>query len=207
MRLKAHAHTILLLLATLILTGCTTLITPTVQTEPVALRQGEYQLDPAHATLLFKVKHLGISNYVGRFNSFDASLDFNPDDAEQSLLEAQIDVSSIDVNNRSFANILRGKNWFDVENHPSAKFVSRNIIIDGENSGRAIGELTIKGITKPAELNITFNGGTRNSLNRRYTIGFDGTMSFNRTDFEMDRFVGLVGDKINLEFYGEFIKQ
>ena len=64
---------------TILLSSCVSLLVPTVNTEVVSLKAGQYKLDKAHATLLFKVQHLGLSTYVGRFNNFDASLDFDPE--------------------------------------------------------------------------------------------------------------------------------
>lgn len=187
--------------------ACTNLPAPAVNAEAAALREGQYKLDTAHATLLFKVKHFGISSYVGRFNTFDATLDFDPDNASAGRIDALIDVASLDVNNPSFAEKLTGPNWFDAAAYPQARFISTDIIITGENTGVAKGDLTLKGVTKPVDLNITFNGGTRNPLTTRYTIGFDGIAQFNRSDFGVDKFIGIVGDKVVLEFYGEFQRQ
>ncbi len=196
-----------LLLVALIVPGCTSALAPSVNTDPTALRDGDYKLDPAHATLLFKISHFGISSYVGRFNSFNAVLDFDEEDPANSSLEAIIDVTSLDVNNRTFEDVLRGPNWFDAGSFPEAKFVSKEITVTSENTGVARGDLTIRGVTRPATLDITFNGGLRNTLTTRYTIGFDASTSFKRSEFGLNRFVGLVGDEVNLEFYGEFQRQ
>ena len=190
------------------LSACASALAPTPNTEPFALREGSYSLDQNHASLLFKIRHLGISDYVGRFNSFNASLEFDPDNPKQSKLDAIIDVTSLDVNNPSFAKTLKGPRWFDTSNHPQARFTATEIIIDDEMTGRAIGDLTIRGITKPATIKIAFNGGLRNSLNAgRYTIGFDGETSFKRSEFGIDRFTTFVSDEVRLEFSGEFVRQ
>ena len=193
-------------LAALLLTqsSCASLAVPNLSAEPEALRDGAYRLDPAHATLLFKVNHLGLSTYVGRFNEFNAVLDFDAANPEAASLEAVIEVGSLDVNNRPFADTLTGPGWFDAENHPQARFVSNDIEITGDNTGIARGSLTLKGVTRPLDIEIIFNGGANNLLTNAYTIGFDAKTSFNRSDYGMRKFRGFVGDKVRLEFYGEF---
>ena len=195
------------LLLSIILGGCASLLTPNISQEPEALRAGAYQLDPAHATLLFKVNHLGLSTYVGRFNSFEASLDFDVDDPAAAKLQVLIDTTSLDVNNKPFAKTLLGPAWFDAENYPQAKFVSTDIEITGDNTGIARGILTLKGISQPMDINILFNGGADNLLSGAYTIGFEADGSFRRADFGITKYKGFVGSKIKLEFYGEFQRQ
>ena len=84
-----------LLLAFILLSGCASIVRPNFQTEIVKLRPGEYTLDPAHAALIFKVDHLELSTYVGRFNTFDATLDFDPDDLAATRLNGIVDMTSI----------------------------------------------------------------------------------------------------------------
>ena len=97
---------------------------------------------------------------------------------------------------------LKGPAWFDAENYPQAKFISSDIEITGENTGVARGTLTLKGVSQPMDINITFNGGANNLLSGAYTIGFDAEAFFKRSDFGISKYRALVGDKIKLEFYG-----
>jgi len=73
--------------------GCTALLKPQVKTEVRALKAGEYALDTTHASLVFKVKHLDLSYYVGRFNRFEASLRFDPELLQNTQLEAIVDMA------------------------------------------------------------------------------------------------------------------
>ena len=108
----------LILASSVLLVSCDRLITPGFETSVAELRGGAYTLDKDHASLLWKINHLGFSTYIGRFNSFDASLDFDAENVENSSLEVIVDTSSLDVNNPDFAGDLRGSSWFDVENFP-----------------------------------------------------------------------------------------
>jgi polyisoprenoid-binding protein YceI len=89
----------LMIVAGLVLISCGTLIKPHVKTGMVQLEKGSYKLDQTHVTVLFKINHMSLSTFVGRFNRVDASLEFDPTNIAAAKLSAIIDVTSIDVNN------------------------------------------------------------------------------------------------------------
>ncbi|MDP2127340.1 MAG: YceI family protein [Pseudohongiella sp.] len=189
-----------------LLVSCDRILTPGFETSVQDLRGGAYVLDKDHATLLWKINHLGFSSYIGRFNEFDASLDFDPANVENSSLEVIVNTSSLDVNNAAFADDLRGASWFNVETHPQAVFRTTSFVeaID-EDTFVFEGDLTLLGVTAPITLTVNFNGGGRNFLTRRYTLGFSATTSFKRSAYGLDNLVAFgVGDDIDLEIHVEF---
>jgi polyisoprenoid-binding protein YceI len=187
--------------------ACSSLLTPNVTTGVTELRAGEYRLDKQHATLLFKVDHLGLSEFVGRFNEFDATLDFDPERIEEARLEAVIQTASIDVNDPEFEEELRGRDWFNTTRFPEAVFRTNSVTLIDDESARFSGELTLLGVNVPVELNVVFNGGANNLLTLKYTIGFSATTSFMRSDVGMDHYIPAVGDEVNIEVYAEFQRQ
>ncbi len=196
------------LAAPLLLAGCdSSILTPDVETEITEIRSGQYRLDRNHATLLWKVDHLGFSTFVGRFNDFDASLDFDPENLAHSSLEVVVNTAGLDVNIPEFEEELRGDNWFNVEAFPQAVYrtTSFSEAIDG-NTFVFNGELTFMGTTAPVALEIDFHGGGRNFLTRSYTVGFSARANFQRSTFGLDRFVSFgIGDDIELEIHVEFM--
>ena len=176
----------LLLSAAFLISGCVSLLTPSVSSSVEALRAGQYSLDKSHATLLFKIEHFGLSQYVGRFNDFDASLEFNPDDLENTKLEAIIEMGSLDINHESLTKQLLSSKWFDQENHPQAKLTSTSLRQVGESDFELDANLEWRGTTKPLVLQVRFNGGANNLLTRKYTLGFHASGSFSRSDFGVD---------------------
>ena len=203
MQLKKIKFTVLLLLC-LQLGACVALITPKVQTELLKLRAGQYTLDPTHGTLLFKVQHLGLATYVGRFNKISASLDFDPTDIQSAKLEAIIDMASIDINDPGLEKQLMGARWFDQKNYPQASFKTLSVQPISESEFDFPGELNWRGVTKPLTIRVKFTGGANNILTQKYTLGFEASASFLRSDFGMGAFVPLVGDEILLEAFVEF---
>ena len=197
---------LLLVGAVCLLTACASIVRPNFQTEIVKLRPGAYSLDPAHAALLFKIEHLELSTYVGRFNSFDASLEFDPADLAATDLNAVVDMSSLDTNDRELEDTIKGADWFNVAQFPQATFSTASVRVLDDNSFIFTGDLTFRGVTAPVELMATFNGGADNLLTGKYTLGFTATGSFKRSDYGMDSFAGIIGDEVNLEIFAEFLR-
>ena len=197
----------LLLVCSAFLVSCDRLLTPDFNTDVTELRGGAYTLDPDHATLLWKINHLGFSTFIGRFNDFDASLDFDPENIESSQVEVVINTAGLDINNEEFAEELRCDAWFNVEQFPQAVFRTTSFVeaID-EDTFIFTGDLTLLGVTAPVDLEINFHGGGRNFLTRSYTLGFSASTSFLRSDYGLDRFTSFgVGDEIELEIHVEFM--
>lgn len=196
----------LILVSAGLLVSCDRILTPDFETEITEVKSGQYTIDPDHATVLWKINHLGFSTFIGRFNDIDASLDFDPENFGNSSLEVVINTASLDINNAEFAEELRGSNWFDTETFPQAIYRTTSLIeSNDDNTFVFAGELTLLGTTAPVNINITFHGGGRNFLTRKNTIGFSATTSFIRSEFGLDRFTSFgVGDEIELEIHIEF---
>ncbi len=205
-----------LILCALLLNACaslvTPLITPKVKTEIATLKSGQYQVDKTHATVLFKVQHLGLATYVGRFNDFDASLEFDPTNIAATKLEAIIEMNSLDINDDDLEDDLMGRTWFNQKTYPQARFTTLSVSPLPSDDGGAgnqflfTGELDWRGVKKPMDMQVTFNGGANNILTGKYTLGFTATGRFKRADFGMSDFIPLVGNEITIEAYAEFQK-
>lgn len=190
----------------LLLSGCVSLLTPKVESELLKLKAGQYSLDKTHATLLFKVQHLGLSTYVGRFNSFDAALEFDPNNIQASKLSAVVDITSLDINDPSLKDDLMGRSWFRQKDFPQASFVSTKVKPISDSDFEFVGDLSWRGVVKPITVTATFHGGANNILTGKYTIGFSAQGSFLRSDFGMGQYVPLVGDEVTIETYAEFLR-
>ena len=192
----------------LFLTGCssliTPLITPKVNNEVMTLKSGSYGLDKLHATVLFKVQHLGLSTYVGRFNQFDASLDFDPQQIEAAKLDAIIEIDSLDINDPDLKDDLMGGTWFAQKRYPQARFSTKSVRPISTSRFEFTGELDWRGVRKPISMIVEFHGGADNILTGKYTLGFSAKGSFKRSEFGMDEFIPLVGDEVSIEAYAEF---
>lgn len=216
-----HSRFLWIVACSFLLVACDKAVTPDLKTDVQAVKGGKYSLDKDHASLIFKLNHLGFSTYVGRFNSMEASLDFDPENIEKSSLEVSVDMASIDVNNTAFADQLRGADWLDTAQFPRATFKTTRYIAStdvaatvntassnaasAKNTFAFEGDLTFHGVTKPITLNATFHGGGRNMLTRKNTLGFSGRTTFKRSDFGVGKFTSMgIGDDVTLDINVEF---
>lgn len=184
--------------------GCASLLKPKLEQKLVDIQPGEYSLDKSHSTVLFKIDHMGFSKFVGRFNRFEASLNYDPVTIENSTLEATVEMSSVDVNNEKFERALRGKFWFQTERYPQAYFKTLSAKKITEQEILFEGELTFLGQTNMIGVTVLVNGAANNILTGKYTLGFEASAQFLRSEFGLDRYIPSVGDTVALEIHAEF---
>lgn len=197
-----------LIISILFLTSsCISWLQPTLNQDIAEIQAGEYKLDKDHAALLFKINHMGFSSYVGRFNVFDVSLDFDPNNIENSRIEAIVDMGSIDVNHPDFAATLNGEVWLDTQRFPQAIFRSLSVEKSTKEHLLVRGELTFLGKTKAVTMVAKLNGAANNPLTRQYTLGFAANLRFKRSDFGLKKFIPVVGDEVEIEIHSEFQRQ
>ena len=189
------------------LSACGYLVNPTIKTGIVNLAPGSYNLDPQHATVLFKINHMGMSTFVGRFDAVAASLEFDPKKMADAKLSAMISIASLDINNKDLEETLRGSSWFDTEKYPQAFFKTTSVKVLDETHAAFTGNLTLHGVTAPIVLNVTFNGAGDNMLTGRYTLGFSATATIKRAQFGIDYLIPAISDDVAIEVFAEFQKQ
>jgi polyisoprenoid-binding protein YceI len=161
---------------------------------------GTYQLEMSHSQILFSVLHIGLTNYYGRFDKLSGQLNLDANQPERSAVSISIDTTSVDTPSARTADELKSSSVFDVEQFPSASFRSTSVTRTGPNTGRITGDLTIRNITRPVSLDVTFSGGELNPLNDSYAIGFRATATIKRSEFGMTTAVwsSLVSDDVQL---------
>lgn len=211
MKIARNIVSVLMVLGLLLaLSACaklvTPLITPKVKTQVETLKSGQYALDQSHAAVLFKVQHLGLSTYVGRFNTVDASLEFDPQNIASTKLTAVIDIDSLDINDDSLKQDLMDNTWFAQKKYPKALFNTLSVKPIDENRFSFTGELDWRGHKNPLTLEVEFHGAANYFLTGKYTLGFSAKGSFKRSDFGMDAYIPLVGDEVMIEAFAEFQK-
>lgn len=183
---------------------------------PADVPGGTYKLDPSHASLLFRVDHLGMSNYTARFVDFDATLVFDPADPAASSLTATVDARSLETDfpfpeQLDFNAQLLGEQWLDAAANPRMTFRSTAVTLTGDNRARIDGELTLRGVTRPMSLEATLNGGyAGHPMDPHARIGFSARGTLLRSDYGMT--VGIpapgssmgVGDTVEVIIEAEF---
>ena len=171
-----------------------------------------WNIDPAHSTAQFTVRHLGISNVTGSFTKVTGSVVLNEKDITQSQVSASIDVNSIDTRVEARDKDLKSPNFFDVEKYPTIEFKSKRIASSGGKL-QLIGDLTIHGTTREVTLDV--DGPTPEITDpwgnsRR---GISAATTINRKDFNLvynnllKTGEAVVGDTVKIQIDAEMVKK
>lgn len=185
--------------------------TPEASTDGIPA--GDYKLDPAHASLVFTVSHLGFSNYTAQFGKFSADLKLDPANPGAATLNATVDPASLQLNSppKGFLAELTGDQWINAKTFPQITFKTTHVAVTGRNAADVTGDLTLHGVTKPITLQTAFNGGYAGHVyepNAR--IGFSAHGVFKRSDFGISQGVPEPGtnmgvsDEVSVRIEAEF---
>ena len=124
---------------------------------------GEYKLDNTHASVTFRVNHLGLSRYTARFTDIAGKLNFDPANPAAMSVEATVDPNSLEtdfpLDEPDFDAELTGPQWLDAGRFPTITFKSTKVEPTGANTAKVTGDFTLHGVTRPLTLDVTFNGG------------------------------------------------
>lgn len=168
----------------------------------------EYILDTkgAHAAIQFKVSHLGYSWNVGRFNTFDGTLDYDNAKPEAMKVNVEVQTDSVDSNHAERDKHLRGSDFLDVKQFPTAKFVSTSYTAKDDMHGTLTGDFTFHGVTKPISIDVTKLGEGKDPWGG-YRVGFTGTAEFSMKAFGIEKSLGPKSDTVYLTLDAEWIRK
>ncbi len=166
---------------------------------------GTWTIDASHSEVGFTVRHL-MSKVRGQFTKFEGSLTTGTS-LDETRATATIDLNSIDTRDEQRDGHLRSGDFFDVENHGGMTFTTTSF--DGTT---AVGELTVKGVTRPIELDVEFLGAGNDPWGNA-RLGFEATAEISRKDFGVDFNIPLdggkvlIGDKVSIHLAVEAVLQ
>ena len=167
----------------------------------------EYKVDNkgAHASINFKIKHLGYSWLTGRFNNFDGDFTYDKEHIEDSEIRINIDVGSIDTNHSERDKHLRSKDFLNVSKFSEAKFVSSNFLANNEGGFDVLGKLTLNGVSKDIIIKAEKIGEGKDPWGG-YRVGFTGKTSLKLKDFNIEKDLGEASAYVDLELNIEGIR-
>jgi polyisoprenoid-binding protein YceI len=173
------------------------------------LSAGTWGIDPVHSTINFSVRHLMVSKVRGSFETFSGAVVVAEDGTPS--VSAEIVIDSLHSGNEQRDAHLKAADFFDVEKYPTASFVSTGVRADG-NDYVLDGEFTLRGVTKPIELKLAFNG-VNPGMGHGEVAGFEASVVLNRKDFGIDINMPLetggvvVGEDVTITLEIEALKQ
>lgn len=172
----------------------------------------KWKLDPTHSDVVFKIKHLVISTVTGNFRQFGGQVETS---SEQSFADAkvdfEIDVNSIDTNQEQRDQHLKSEDFFDAGTFPKIKFSSTSLEGSGEDF-ELVGDLTIRGNTKPVRLKAAFGGMVTDAYGQQ-KAGFEVEGEISRKEFGLtwnavtEAGSVVVSDKVKFLANVQFVKE
>jgi len=175
---------------------------------PGMVQAADYIVDKAgaHAFIQFKIKHLGYSWLLGRFNNFDGTFNYDKEQPEASQISIVIQTASIDSNHAERDKHLRGDDFLEVERYPEATFTSTQYEATDDNNGVLTGEFSLHGVTKTISFPVEKIGEGPDPWGG-YRVGFSGTTSLKLADYGIDYNLGPASTHVDLELHIEGIRQ
>lgn len=173
--------------------------------DPAQVPAGDYVLDKPHASLIARVPHLGFSRYTMRFDRLDGRFTYDPANWKTPQVTFEADAASVNTGDKDFDRQIAG--YFDAAQHPKITFQSRTLEPTGEGTGKLVGDLTLRGVTRPATLDVVFNGVGPGMMGGGTRLGFSGTGRINRSEFGVTEVKQFVGDEVDLQFELEFYRK
>jgi len=182
-------------------------------TAPALAGAATWQIDPDHAFVEFKVKHLMVSSVKGTFTKVAGTLEADDADLAKATVTVTIDTASLDTNIAKRDEHLRSPDFFDVAKYPTMTFTSKRVIVEGGKVSKVIGDLTIRGTTREVTLDVAdFTPAIKDPWGKQRR-GATATATINRKDFGLawnkllETGGAVVGDEVKISLDIELIKK
>ena len=162
-----------------------------------------YDIDPTHTNVIFKIRHGSVSNFYGRFNDTQGTINFDKGNFENSSMDVTVQISSIDTHNRTRDGHLKGADFLNVRQYGEATFKSTGIEAAGEGLYTLTGDFTLSG--KTVEIEAEVRDVRTGKFNNFDVLGVEARFTIKRSDFGIVKYLdksnpdsGPLGDDIEI---------
>jgi len=158
-----------------------------------------FTVDPVHSTSVFRIKHMNVAYFYGRFDKFGGTINFDESNPSASSAEIEVDTASVNSNNGKRDGHIKSKDFFNAAEFPTASFKSTSWKPAGENTFDVAGDLTLHGVTKPITVKFE-KTGTGKSRSGGALVGFETTFTIKRSDYGISFMPEGLSDEVRLTF-------
>ncbi len=189
------------------------------QAQELPIPSGAYALDPTHASVTWKISHLGLSNYTARFTQFDIALTLDTENPANSSVTATIDPTSVETDypgEKDFdGEVANDAKFLNAGAFPAITFTSTSVEPTGDNTAKVTGDLTMLGVTKPVTLDVTLNSALeQHPFAKKPAVGFSAVGALDRTEWGLTHLSNtlgeggnqIVGSSVQVLIEAEFVK-
>ena len=172
---------------------------PVAATTSLSEAVGTWTVDAGHSVVLFRVKHIGVSYYHGRFNKVSGTLVLNADPAKSSV-SIEVDPSSVFTASKDRDKHLKGPDFFNVKQFPKLTFKSTKVVAAGKRKFSVTGNLNMHGVSKSVTATFEHVGSGISPLDKKSKVtGFEGVFTVKRSDFGMTYGLpAVLGDEVRV---------
>jgi polyisoprenoid-binding protein YceI len=156
-----------------------------------------YRVDPVHSSVHFRVKHFGVGYVWGRFNDMSGSFTWDEQTPAECALEIEVKTPTIDSGNAKRDQHLKGPDFFDVAQFPTATFKSTQVRKLDEHNYEVAGELTMHGQTRPVTARLEWVGAGKDPRGGA-RAGFEAVLTIKRSEFGMNKMLQGIGDDVRI---------
>jgi len=168
----------------------------------------DYVIDTAdaHASIMFKVSHLGYGFVAGRFNDFKGDFSFEGDKVSDAKVNVTINTSSVDSNHAERDKHLRSPDFLNTGKFPQATFASTSVVDQGNGAFVLNGDFTLNGVTKPMAIKANAIGEGQDPWGG-YRAGFTGSAEFALKDYDIKMDLGPASSHVTLDLVVEGVRK
>lgn len=155
-----------------------------------------YTLDANASNVSAQVPFFGLASKTARFPKMQGAVTIVPGAPEQAVIDVTFDATAIEAPDSVTLARLRGEKFFWVEKYPTIRFLGRSLKLSSATRGTVAGDLTARGVTRPATLDVTFTADPVAQAGK--PVSFTGTTTIDRREFGMKSYQLIVGNKVDI---------
>lgn len=165
-----------------------------------------FKIDPAHSSVEFKIRHLGISWVTGVFKDFEGTVVYDEADPSKNSIEVTVKADSVDTGNNMRNDHLKKPEYFNVEKFPTLTFKSTKVEKTEKGEFKVTGDFILLGVSKSIEVEVEGSGPVE-GMKKEVRRGGETEFTIKRSDYGMKEGVGPVGDEVKITLAFSAIKQ
>ncbi len=170
------------------------------------LPSGSYAVDSARSKVLSKVSYFGVSNMSVTFPNVTGTLNYDARTPQNIQLDVNVDAATLNGGSNWNNEKLKGAEFFDVKTYPTIYYRGERLTFTGAKTATVDGKMIVRGIAKPASLNVAFNTAPAD-INRTGRVSLLAKTKIKRSEFGMNAYSMVVGEDVSLNISVEFMKR
>ena len=170
-------------------------------------------IDPLHTIVEYHVRHMGISNFRGKFGKVEGTIVLDEENPSNSSVKATIAAASFDLPDGRFYRRISGQEFLDAEQYPWITFHSTSVEQADADRWTVVGDLTLRGVTREVALDTTYLGQEKDPFTARTVAAFSASGEIDRRDFglnwntPLESGAAYLGEKVRLALQIETVRQ